>query len=99
MIASWHRAGQMVVCVDPFEWFVPALPRRLRGLHEGDVYTVGRVLHRPRAEVSPVMFLLIELGAGAPWYPAQRFRPIATPSIECFRALLSPSPTTTKENA
>ncbi len=89
MIASWCRPGQMVVCIDPWEWFSQEC-RRLPGLHERDVYVVAKVIEVTEAEVSPVLFRLAELPPPASLYPAQRFRPIATPSIAAIVASALP---------
>ncbi len=83
-MSDWHRIGQLVACIDPWEWFV-CDPRRLPGLYERDVYTIADVKREPAAEVSPVLFKMAEHGPGIGWYPAQRFRPVKDTSIASLK--------------
>jgi len=87
--------GQLVECIDD-EWFDESGVRcTISGLAvEGIIYTVLEV-----EEFSDRIYLrLVEIDLDR-WFWSAQFRPVQTPSIDCFRSLLAPTPSREVEPA
>lgn len=93
--------GQMVVCVDDSTMGAPATPDEvatLKGLVRGHIYTVRRVEADWPFRTGPNLGVWLEeicrnwLDFSDLPFDAVRFRPVRTTSIDCFTALLAPTP-------
>ena len=81
------QPGQLVECIDD-EWVDEHGQRRDGAMPvSGCIYTVADL-----KDYFDVIFMRLDTFAADIWFSSLHFRPVQTPSIDCFRQLLAPLP-------
>lgn len=86
------QPGQLVECIDD-EWVDEHGQRRDGAMPlSGCIYTVSDL-----KDYFGVIFMRLDTFTADIWFSSLHFRPVQTPSIDCFHSLLAPSPASTRE--